>query len=65
MFIDEMKKISILLKNKEFVKRLTMLSLPWFAVGCGSYGMHFSIKLVNFDIFQVSISSTFYWQVLC
>jgi hypothetical protein len=32
-----------------------LLSFAWFAVGCGSYGIHFSIKLVNFDIFVATV----------
>jgi hypothetical protein len=43
-----------LISNKEFCKRLALLSFAWFAVGCGSYGIHFSVKLVNFNIFIIT-----------
>lgn len=40
--------------NREYVKRLFLLIPPWIAVGIGSYGIHFSVKLVDYDIFTVS-----------
>ena len=59
IFIQELSKIKsniiVLAQNREFCKRLILLSFAWFSVGCGSYGMHFSIKLVNFDVFVVTV----------
>ena len=48
-------KIVMMITNKEFGKRLFLLCFAYFAVGCGSYGIHFSVKLVNFNIFIITV----------
>ena len=44
-----------LLKCWEYIKRLTIISIPWIATGMSSYGIHFSVKLVYFDLFTVVV----------
>ena len=44
-----------LFKKKEFVKRLSLMIIIWFTVGCSSYGIHFAAKFVAFDIFVTTI----------
>ncbi|TRY73794.1 hypothetical protein TCAL_07768 [Tigriopus californicus] len=49
------ERIAELLRNQELVKRFALMSIPWFAIGMASYGIHFSAKLVAFDIFSLTI----------
>jgi OCT family organic cation transporter-like MFS transporter 4/5 len=46
---------SNVLTNKEYLFRLILMIPPWLAVGCSAYGIHFSAKFVNFDIFTVAV----------
>lgn len=41
-------------RSGEYARRLVLLLIPWLAVGIGSYGIHFSTKLVDLDLFMVS-----------
>lgn len=66
---DQLKKrirLDMMVKqNDTFVKkfrqsfgaiswRLAIMSVPWLAVGMVAYGIHFSVKLVDFNIFAIS-----------
>ena len=44
-----------LFKKKEFMKRLGLMAVIWFTVGCSSYGIHFAAKFVAYDIFVTTI----------
>lgn len=44
-----------LLSSPEYRLRLLLLLPPWFTVGMSSYGVHFSISLLQYDIFVVSV----------
>ena len=44
-----------ILRNKEFAKRFFLLTLPWFAVGTGAYGIHFAVKFVQYNIFATAV----------
>ena len=46
--------IKDLATNKEYMMRLFFIMFPWIAVGTSSYGVHFSVKMVQFDIFTVA-----------
>lgn len=48
-------RIGQLVRNKEFTKRFLLMIVPWFSIGMASYGIHFSTKLVTFDIFALTI----------
>jgi len=51
---DVLDLFSNVLTNKEYLFRLILMIPPWLAVGCSAYGIHFSAKFVNFDIFTVA-----------
>ncbi len=36
-------------------QRLLLLAVPWFGVGITSYGMHFAVKHVPFDVHTVAV----------
>ena len=44
-----------LLSHSELRKRFLLLTIPFFFVGMSAYGIHFSVKLVDFDIFTINI----------
>ena len=39
---------------REFRKRFLLLIVPWVCVGMSAYGIHFSVKLVEMNMFAVS-----------
>ena len=43
------------MKHKPFQQRMLLLTLPMFAVGMSAYGIHFSVRFVQFNIFVTSI----------
>ena len=44
-----------LLSHAELRKRFLLLTVPFFFVGMSAYGIHFSVKLVDFDIFTINV----------
>jgi len=47
-------KAKALMSNRIYMIRLGLLVIPWIAVGTSSYGVHFSVNLVQYDIFTVT-----------
>lgn len=54
-FRDTFQGVSHFCTYPIFRKRIALFLLPWFFVGMASYGIHFSVKLVDFDIFIMSV----------
>ena len=46
---------SSLLSVSPLRSRLLLLTVPWFCVGMTAYGVHFTVKFLNFDIFVISV----------
>ena len=44
-----------MLSYSGFRNRFLIMILPWFVVGMVSYGLSFAVKLVQFDIFILTI----------